>query len=293
MRKKCILIFLTAVMAISLCACGNPSSSSSSKEGDNSGDSAKSKTEVQVFIAASLNQVMNQVAKEYQKTHPDVKIIFNADSSGTLLTQIENGYSCDIFFSAAKKQMDQLEKDGLIEAGSRSDVGNNQLVVVTRKDSGTKVTGLHDLGEATSIAMADGSVPAGQYTRKALMNIGILPQSDHPDKVTTQEVSKALGGVEISEQSNVSKVLMAVQEGSSQVGTTYYSDTYGYQNDLKILEKVPYEETGDVIYPIALVKNEEADTEEKNAANDFLTFVKSDSAKAIFSQYLFDTNVKR
>ena len=102
MRKKCIMIILTAVMAISLCSCGNPSSSSSSKEGDNSGDSAKSKTEVQVFIAASLNQVMNQVAKEYQKTHPDVKIIFNADSSGTLLTQIENGYSCDIFFSAAK-----------------------------------------------------------------------------------------------------------------------------------------------------------------------------------------------
>ena len=58
-------------------------------------------TEIQVFIAASLNTVMTEIAEKYNKDNPDVKITFNADSSGTLLTQIEEGYECDIFFSAA------------------------------------------------------------------------------------------------------------------------------------------------------------------------------------------------
>ena len=69
--------------------------------------------------------------------------------------------------------------------------------------------------------------------------------------ITTAGSSEALGGVEISEQDNVSKVLTAVVEGSCEVGTTYYSDTYGYEDDLEILETVSYDLTGDVIYPIA------------------------------------------
>ena len=73
-------------------------------------------------------------------------------------------------------------------------------------------------------------------------------------KITTQEVSEALGGVEISEQDNVSKVLTAVTEGACEVGTTYYSDTYGYEDKVKILETVGYDLTGDVIYPICRVK---------------------------------------
>ncbi|EJW96265.1 molybdenum ABC transporter, periplasmic molybdate-binding protein, partial [gut metagenome] len=77
----------------------------------------KEETEIQVFIAASLNTVMTELAKKYEKEHPEVKITYNADSSGTLLTQIEEGYECDLFFSAAQKQMDQLEADGLIVDG--------------------------------------------------------------------------------------------------------------------------------------------------------------------------------
>ena len=83
-----------------------------------------------------------------------MKITFNADSSGTLLTQIEEGYECDLFFSAAQKQMDQLEADGLVVDGTRANVLNNQVVVISLKDSGTKVTGLENLKDAKSIALA-------------------------------------------------------------------------------------------------------------------------------------------
>ena len=249
--------------------------------------------EIQVFIAASLNTVMQDVKAAYEAEHPGVTIVLNADSSGTLLTQIEEGYECDVFFSAAQKQMNTLQDtDGLVVEGTRHNVVNNQVVVVTRKDSGTSVTGLADIGNAESIALADGSVPVGRYTRVAMVALGMLPETDDPSVYTTQEVSDALGGVEISEQSNVSKVLAAVVESSCEVGTTYYSDTYGYEDELDILEKVSYDLTGNVIYPIAQVKNDLASDAQAAAAADFVEFVASDQMKPVIEGYYFDTNVE-
>ena len=303
MKKKVLAAVLAAAMVLGAVGCsgGNGGQASDdsrnaddSQTEDNSGDDGADaeETEIQVFIAASLNTVMTELAEMYNEDHPEVKITYNADSSGTLLTQIEEGYECDIFFSAAHTQMDTLEEDGLMVEGTRANVVNNQVVVVTLKDSGTAVTGLENLQDAESIALAGGSVPVGRYTRVALVNLGILPETDDPASITTSEISEALGGVEISEQDNVSKVLTAVVEGSCEVGTTYYSDTYGYEDDLDILQTVSYDLTGNVIYPIARVVNEEADDAQNAAADDFLAFVLSDEAKAVFDSYYFDTNVE-
>lgn len=294
MKKRILAVLMAAVMVLGLAACGSKDSEAQDTKADATQDQEEEaeETEIQVFIAASLNTVMTELAEKYNEDHPEVKITFNADSSGTLLTQIEEGYDCDIFFSAAQKQMDQLEEDGLVVEGTRANVLNNQVVVVTLKGSGTKVTGLDNLSEAQSIALADGSVPVGKYTRQALVNNGTLEKVDDVSTITTEQVSEALGGVEISEQDNVSKVLSAVVEGSCEVGTTYYSDTYGYEDDIEILETVSYDLTGNVIYPVAQVVNEEADDTQLKAAEDFLEFILSDEAKAVFETYYFDTDVE-
>ena len=303
MKKRVIAMALAGMLLTGAAGCGNKAAGTGETKGETeaaaSSEVADSEaaeddlgeTEVQLFIAASLSKVMQDLADQFGKEHPDVKITFNADSSGKLMTQIEEGYNCDLFFSAAQKQMNQLEEDGLLLGGTRADVVNNQVVVVTQKDSDTKVTGLENLNEAKSIALADGSVPVGKYTRQALVKLGILPEAEDVSKITTQEVSEALGGASISEQENVSKVLLAVVERSCEVGTTYYSDTYGYEDELTILEKVPYEQTGNVIYPIARVVNKDADDAENAAADAFLEFVLSDDAKKVFESYYFDTSV--
>ncbi len=249
-------------------------------------------TEIQVFIAASLNTVMTELAKKYNETHPEVNIVYNADSSGTLQTQIEEGAACDIFFSAAQKQMNALEEKGLLVPGTRKNVVNNQVVVISLKDSATKVTGLEDIEKAESIALADGSVPVGKYTRQALVNLKKIPEAEDVSKITTAEVQEALGGVEISEQSNVSKVLSAVVEGSCEVGTTYYSDTYGFEDQVNIIQTVSYDLTGNVIYPVSRVINDEADAAQNAAADDFIAYITSDEAKAVFDSYYFDTDVE-
>lgn len=278
MRKRWIASLLSVMMIISLAGCAEKQTTD--------------QVELQVFIAASLNKVMTELAEMYQKEHPEVTIIYNADSSGTLMTQIEEGYACDIFFSAAQKQMDTLEEEELVVEKTRANVVNNQVVVITAATSDTNVKGLDTLKDAENIALAGGSVPVGKYTRQALVSLGILKTEGDVSLITTEEVSEALGGVEISEQDNVSKVLLAVVERVCEVGTTYYSDTYGYEDDVKILETVSYDLTGNVIYPIARIKNDEASEKQTDAAKEFLQFVLSDEAKVVFDSYYFDTNVE-
>ena len=279
--KRIAAVLLAGVMIVSLAACGG-----NKKTEEKAADDSKKETEIQVFIAASLNTVMTELAKEYNEDHPEVKITFNADSSGTLLTQIEEGYECDLFFSAAQKQMDQLEADGLVVDGTRANVLNNQVVVISLKDSGTKVTGLENLKDAKSIALAGGSVPVGKYTRQALVNLGTLKTDGEVDAITTAQVSQALGGVEISEEDNVSKVLTAVAEGSNEVGVVYATDATS-NKDVKVLAEAAADALKTpVIYPVAALKK----SKNKDAADKFVKFLQSEKALKVFRSYGFTIN---
>lgn len=288
MKKKLMAIALMLAMVFAMTACGG---NGGDAEDADAAESAE-KITVNVFAAASLGNVMGEFEASYETAHPDVDIVINADSSGALLTQIQEGAPCDVFFSAAQKQMDELETAGMVVEGTRTNVVNNQLVVVTQPDSETAVTGLADIAKARSIALADGSVPVGKYTRQAMINLGLLAEAEDPAAITTQEVSDQLGGVEISEQGNVSKVLAAVEEGSCEVGTTYLSDTIGHEDGVKILETVGYDVTGNIIYPVAQIVNQDADDAESAAAADFIAYITNDEAKALYQQYGFDTDVE-
>ena len=288
MKKKLMAIALMLAMVLAMTACGGSGDSGESEEAAE----PAAKTTVNVFAAASLSNVMGEFEASYEEANPDVDIVINADSSGALLTQIQEGAPCDVFFSAAQKQMDELEGADMVVEGTRTNVVNNQLVVVTQPDSETAVTGLADIAKAKSIALADGSVPVGKYTRQAMINLGLLAEVEDPATITTAEVSEQLGGVEISEQGNVSKVLTAVEEGSSEVGTTYLSDTIGHEDSIKILETVGYDVTGNIIYPVAQIVNQNADDAETAAAADFIAYITNDDAKALYQKYGFDTDVE-
>ncbi len=287
MKKKLLALALMIAMVFAFAACGNGTSDEAAEP-----EETAEATTVNVFAAASLSNVMADFEASYEAANEGVDIVINADSSGALLTQIQEGAPCDVFFSAAQKQMDALEEDGMVVEGTRTNVVNNQLVVVTQPDSETAVTGLADIANAKSIALADGSVPVGKYTRQAMINLGLLTEVEDPATITTQEVSDQLGGVEISEQGNVSKVLAAVEEKSCEVGTTYLSDTIGHEDSIKILETVGYDVTGNIIYPVAQIANPDADDAESSAAADFIAFITNDEAKALYQRYGFDTNVE-
>ena len=106
MKKRILAAMMAAVMVFSMAGCGSKADEkkddTAKTEATDNKVSDEEETEIQVFIAASLKNVMDELAAQYNEEHPNVKITYNADSSGTLLTQIEEGYECDIFFSAAQ-----------------------------------------------------------------------------------------------------------------------------------------------------------------------------------------------
>lgn len=308
-KKRLVFLCLAVAMAASMAACGGtddsqqdtnePQQNNADQTEPTTDDTATDPTdegealeaaEIQVFIAASLDNALQEIIQLYNETQPNITVRTNADSSGTLLTQIQEGYSCDLFFSAATAQMDTLEADGLAIDGTRVDLLQNEVVLITWKDSGTKVTGMENLQDASSIALAGGSVPVGKYTRVILQNLGVLDAGLKAADITTEQVSEALGGVEINECGNVSKVLSAVAEGSNEVGTVYYSDAYSRIDDIEILEHVSTELSGDIIYPMCRVSNPEADEAITAAADDFYAFLQTDEVMEIFEKYMFLPN---
>ncbi|MDF2844225.1 MAG: modA [Herbinix sp.] len=230
-------------------------------------------TEVYVFIAASLSNVMEDIAVKYNETQPNVKITYNADSSGTLQTQIEEGAECDIFFSAATKQMTTLQEEGYVTAESIVNLLENKVVLIKPTGTETKVTGFENIFEAKSLALAAESVPVGDYARQIFQNLGIW------DKV--QEL-------EINEGSNVTAVLSAVSEASNEVGVVYETDARSMKDLVEVITAAPEGSlSSHVIYPVGRVINPEADDIQQKAADNFIKFLSSDIAIALFEEYGF------
>ncbi|MGI6070584.1 MAG: molybdate ABC transporter substrate-binding protein [Blautia sp.] len=222
---------------------------------------SEDKKDIYVFIAASLKNTMEEIQTVYEKKHPDVNIIYNADSSGTLQTQIEEGARCDIFFSAAPKQMDALDKGGYVVEGTVTDLLENQLVLIKPYAEETSVTGFENVTEASSIALAGEDVPVGQYARELFKNLGILDQ---------------VMAMEINEGANVTAILTAVAEGSNEVGIVYATDAASMPEQVEVLAKAGSDLVEPAVYPVGRIYDEEAEPSQTKAAEDFLTYLVED-----------------
>lgn len=261
MKKKMI-----SVMLAGLLAAGMSAGSVQAAAEDTSGD-------LYVFIAASLNNAMEEIQKDFNEDYPDVNILYNADSSGTLQTQIEEGSRCDIFFSAATKQMDALVDEELAKKDSVVDLLENKVALIKPKDGETKVTGFENITDAKNIALAGEDVPVGQYSREIFKNLGI-----------EDDVNK----MEINEGKNVTDVLASVSEGSNEIGIVYATDATSVADKVDVIAEAPEGslETP-VLYPVGLTVDAEASDEEAAAADAFLEYLQTDDAMKVFEEYGF------
>ena len=226
-----------------------------------------------VFIAASLSNAMEDIQKDFNKEYPDVNILFNADSSGTLQIQIEEGSRCDIFFSAATKQMDALVDEELADKDSVVDLLENKVVLIKPRDGETKVSGFENITDAENIALAGEDVPVGQYSREIFKNLGI-----------EDDVNK----MEINEGKNVTEVLASVSEGSNEIGVVYATDAASVADKVDIIAEAPagsLETPG--LYPAGLIVDSEASDSEAAAAKAFLEYLQTDDAMKVFEEYGF------
>ena len=266
--KKKILASITAGVLTTGLMTGTVFAADTEVQGDK-----ELKGEVYAFIAASLSNSMEEIQKDFNELYPNVTIYYSADSSGTLQTQIEEGARCDLFFSAADKQMDALTEEKLTKEDTIADLLENKVVLIKPKDGKTKVTGFENVTDAENMALAGEDVPVGQYSREIFTNLGIM------DKVNEME---------INECKNVTDVLAAVSEGSNEIGVVYATDAASVADKVEILAEAPADSLQTpVLYPVGLIEDKEASEDGTKAAEAFLDYVESDAAIKVFEDYGF------
>lgn len=298
MKIKQVIASMMALSLLTLTGCGQQQQETFSQEETSmetvaeESESVADTLEIQVFVTPELSRVMNQLAEIYTQTKEGIIITFNTGDAQILTEQIKAGSACDIFFSEEQLQVDLLEQEGLVTPRTKKSVVNNQICLVTKKNSNTQVTGLETLNLAQSFALVDGSMAVGAYTRQALINLHLLETTKDVSQVTAKEVSEALGGLKINQQDSVNKVRSAVLEGSCQVGAIYYADTYGFEDQLDIIEVIDRQLTGDVFSSLCMIENQEANAEKILAAQEFYQYILSEEAKSVFEANLFDTAVE-
>lgn len=258
--KKVFALLLALGLTASLAACGNSNSD------NNNSDDASGGEELIVFAAASMTETLQQIAEDYKEVDPDVTLTFNFDSSGTLLTQIQEGAACDLFISAAQTQMDTLDEAGELLDGSRLDLLENKVTLAVPEGNPAGIESFEQLSELLKsgevlLAMGNSDVPVGQYTQKIFTYYGI---------------DEAAIADKLSYGSNVKEVTTQVSEASVDCGIIYATDAFSA--GLTVVDSATADMCGQVIYPAAVLK--ESTHAEK--AQAFLDYLAGDEALAVF-----------
>ena len=243
---------------------------------------ALAETELIVFAAASMTETMNEIADMYMAEHPEVRITYNFDSSGTLKTQIQEGADCDLFISAAQKQMNQLDisadpavnTEGLdiVDGDTRVNLLENKVTLAVPEGNPKGVESFDQLAELLKdgdvlLAIGNSDVPVGQYTQKIFAFYGI-DEAAVADRLTYG--------------SNVKEVTTQVSENSVDCGIIYGTDAFSA--GLAVVDEATAEMCGgQVIYPAAVLKT----AKNPGEAQAFLDYLKTDACAAVFASVGF------
>lgn len=277
MKKSVTLLTALLLMGLVtglLTGCGGTSGDS----GASSEETEAETIELHVFAAASMTETLTEIADLYKEVAPEVTLVFNFDSSGTLKTQIQEGADCDVFLSAGQLQMDQLDAaadpsvntEGLdyVEPGTRFDILENKVTLCVPENNPADIQSFDDLADKLKnadilMAMGNGDVPVGQYTQKILEYYGL----------NEEELARA---GKLTYGSNVKEVTTQITEASVDCGVVYCTDACSA--GLTPVDYATADMCGQVIYPAAVLNI----SAHKEAAEAFLSYLTTDEAMAVF-----------
>lgn len=284
MKKTHLIALVVVFLCIAAWFGFNSSGGTSAPESTPSEPAASvEESELIVFAAASMTETLEEISGLYAKEVPNVKLVFNFDSSGTLKTQIQEGADCDLFISAGQKQMDQLDIDAsaevntegldFVQSDTRVDLLENRVTLVVPAGNPKNINSFDEMAAALSdgsilMAMGNSDVPVGQYTQKILKYYKL------------DEAALAAAGV-LSYGSNVKEVTTQVKEASVNCGVVYCTDAFSA--GLDAVDYATAEMCGQVIYPAAVLKTGKHPEE----AKAFLDYLGGEDAMDVFEKVGF------
>jgi molybdate transport system substrate-binding protein len=289
--KKLTSLLLAFLMVFAMTACsGSSGSSATGSTSQTATDTTKTAAtgsstettstassqpvELTIFAASSMTETLNQIAEKYKEVAPNVTLTFDFDSSGTLKTQIQEGADCDIFISAAQKQMNQLDitadasinTDGLdfVLSDTRINLVQNKVVLVVPEGNPAGIQSFDDVGtdKVKLIALGNSDVPVGQYAQEMFTTMGIWDKLNADSKITFG--------------TNVKEVTSQVSADAVDCGVVYATDAKAA--GLTVVAEASADSHKPVIYPAAVMKS----SKNVDAAQAFLDYLKTDDCTAVF-----------
>ena len=250
MRNRVLFV---AVLAALLPACGSSGSPSTT---------ALSGT-ASVFAAASLRDSFKALGQAFQTAHPGTTIQLNFAGTPTLVTQIEQGASADVFASADTTNMDKLKADGFT-SGTPQVFAHNKLEIVVAAGNPKGITGLADLAKPGVIYITEApTVPAGKYALQILASAGV--------KVTPK-----------SFETDVKSVVSKIELGEADAGIVYTTDVKAAGSKVTGVS-IPDSTNVVATYPIDAVKG----TKNSALASAFIAYVLSAGGQATLQSFGF------
>ena len=261
MKRIFVLLLIAVLLGACFAGCGKTESG-----------------EIIVFAAASMTETLTELGQRYETAHPGMKLVFNFESSGKLMDQIVAGADCDLFISAAPKQMNALDvtpdaeknpdKQDFIDPETRLNLLENKVALAVPDGNPKGVKSYDDLVKGLQdgsllLAMGGEGVPVGQYTQKIFAHFGL------------DETALAEAGV-LTYGENVKAVTTQVSEGLVDCGIIYQTDAYSAK--LTVVDTATEAMCGQVIYPAAVLKN----AKNAEAAKAFLDFLQTAEAGEVF-----------
>lgn len=266
--RKVFACVTMCFMVLPLAGCGT-SQATETKE-----NAEAAEVTLNVFAAASMTETLTEIQEMYKEVAPNVTLVFNFDSSGTLKTQIQEGADCDVFISAAQKQMNQLDKDADPEVntegldyvleGTRVNLLENKVVLAVPDGNPKDIESFEDLGtdKLSLLALGNEDVPVGQYSTEILTNLGILDSLEAEGKITYG--------------SNVKEVTTQVSEAAADAGIIYATDAFSA--GLTVVDQAEGDLCKQVIYPAAVLNI----SRNPEAAKEFLAYLQTDTCMQVF-----------
>ena len=222
--------------------------------------------EINLSVAASLREVINELSAGYARKNPGVMFVKNYGASGSLAKQIENGAPADIFISANLEWMEYLKNSKLVDDKSIGAFAYNELVFAGRPD--LTVHSLSDLVKLDRIAIGSPkSVPAGEYAMEAIRKAGI-------DKQLEKKLVMAR---------DVRECLMYAERGEVDGSFVYKTDALQGGKNALLLFTIPRNLYAKVTYPMALTVSGSA----KSDAVAFFRFLQSAEARRVLAKHGF------
>lgn len=242
------------------------------------GSDTRQKNEIVVFLAASLQEAMQEVADSFQAEH-GIAVRLNFAGSGSLAQQIVAGGQADVFISASKNWIDKVSSLGLTAKGSVVPLLSNSIVIIAHESVDWELDSIEQLGALPFRYLVVGDpdfVPAGKYAKQFLQSIPVAKsESSLWDSLDDR----------ICPTSDLRRVLALVESDRSLVGMVYATDVLKSER-VRVIYHVPSDEVSVDYFMLNTSSKDEANDRTENAAR-FVDYVSSETISLIFSRYGF------